>query len=265
MTQRLFLGKPGEITFTGDFHEIVVGDPQPGAPLLLRYDPHRIIPRKEPYRFGDPERPVIAHVLFRAGAPVFEVALHCTAGIIACPDVDPTGQGSMLSARLVIPADADLLVVWFSYDSASGVRFYDSDNGANYRFGFPGRELDRLAAAVERLPDAPFDRFQVSADAVSSVEAVRVPYVLVADRDCIKHELHLDRTGQADTHREAGRWGASIDVPHGAIVRFKVCHWVGGRRLIDDNGSAWYLAPAAEPDRTPSPPSELLDAAAAWR
>ena len=44
MIERLWLGKPAEISFTCDFHELVAGDLRPGAALLLRYDPHRIVP-----------------------------------------------------------------------------------------------------------------------------------------------------------------------------------------------------------------------------
>lgn len=261
MAQRLFLGKPAEITFTGDFHEIAAGDPRPGRPLLLRYDPHRIVPPEETYRFGDPDRPVTAHVLVRTDAPPLDVALHSPAGLIACPDADPTGQGSMLSAKLTLPADADLLVVWFSYANSAGAEVYDSDDGANYRFGFPGAEVESIAANVEHLPDAPGDRFQVSTDTAAKVEAVAVKHVLVADRTCTRHEFRLQRTEYAG----AARWSGSADVPHGAIVRFKVCYWIDERRLIDDNGGAWYLAPQPEPDRTPPPPPHLLHAAANWR
>ncbi len=44
MIERLGAGKPAEITFTCDFHELVGGDLRPGASVLLRYDPLRIVP-----------------------------------------------------------------------------------------------------------------------------------------------------------------------------------------------------------------------------
>lgn len=264
MRQRLWSGKPAEITFTCDFHELVAGDLRAGGPLLLRYDPHRIVPPGEPYRFGDPDRPVTAYLQFRLGEAPLQAALRSPAGIIACPDVDPTGQGSMLSAQLTVPADSDLLIVWFSYASTAGTVLYDSNYGANYRFGFPGREIDVLHASVTRRSDDPFDRFDVRLNATFPVEAVTVPFFLVADRGCTKHEMRLQLTEEAGAHPEARRWVGSIDVPHEATVRFKVCYWIGGRRLIDDNAGAWYLAPEPEPDRTPLPPAALLEAAAAW-
>ena len=96
MRQKLRAGTPAEITFTCDFHELLAGDLRPGGPLLLRYDPQRIVPRGEPYRFGDAERPVTAHLRFRANDAGIDVALRSPSGIVACPDVDVTGQGSML-------------------------------------------------------------------------------------------------------------------------------------------------------------------------
>ena len=76
MMKRPWAGKPAEITFTCDFHELVAGDLRPGGPLLLRYDPHRIVTSEEPYRFGDPDRPVTGHLLFHEGGSPLEVALR---------------------------------------------------------------------------------------------------------------------------------------------------------------------------------------------
>ena len=44
MIERARAGKPAEITFTCDFHELVGGDLRPGGSVLLRYDPLRIVP-----------------------------------------------------------------------------------------------------------------------------------------------------------------------------------------------------------------------------
>jgi Family of unknown function (DUF6209) len=268
MVERSGAGKPAEITFTCDFHELMGGDLRPGGSVLLRYDPLRIVPAEEPYRFGDPDRPVTAHVRFRASAEPMEVTLHSSSGLVPCPDVDPTGQGSMLTARIDVPDDAEQLTVWFSYAGASGETHYDSDFGANYRFGFPGREIDVVEATVIRLPDQPADRFEVTIRAATTVEGVAIPYFLVADPACAKHELLLSRVDQRTEANGGSRlpslWSATAEVPHGAIIRFKVCYWIGGRRLTDDNTGIWYLAPEPEPGRIPPPPPALLEAATAW-
>src|SRR5512134_2105620 len=269
MAERSGVGKPAQITFTCDFHELVGGDLRPGGSVLLRYDPLRIVPPEEPYRFGDPDRPVTAHVRFRQDALPTEVPLHSPAGVVPCPDVDPTGQGSMLSARIDVPDDAEQLTVWFSYAAASGEPHYDSDFGANYQFGFPRREIDVVRATVTRRPDQLADAFEVTVGTTDEVEGVAIPYFLVADPACAKHEVILQRVEHGTQVNSDRRlpylWSAATDVPHDAIIRFKICYWIGRRRLTDDNTGAWYLAPEPEPGRVPPPPPALLEAAAAWR
>ena len=265
MRQRLDAGKPAEITFTYDFHELVAGELRPGGPLLLRYDPIRIVPAEEPYRFGDPERPVMAHVRFGEGEAPIDVPLRSPGGIVPCPDINLTGQGSMLSAQVTLPEDAECITVWFSYaTTASRTIRYDSDYGANYRFGFPCREIDVVRATVTRQPDEPGDRFDLTVSTTQAVDDATVQFSLVGDATCTKHEVRLQRVGEVAAQERGTLWGAAIDLPHGATTRFKVCYWIGGHRLVDDNTGAFYLAPEPEPDSIPPPPPALLEAAAAW-
>lgn len=261
MVERLWCGKPAGIAFTCDFHELVTGDLRRGEPVLLRYDPYRIVPADEPYRFGDPARPILAHLQFHDGAPTAEVALQSPAGIVACPDVDPTGQGAMLGAAIDVPADAAQFVVWFSFAAAGGVVRYDSDFGANFRFGFASRDVDAVRATVHRRPGEATDRFEVSLEAAAGIEAVSVPF-LILDDPGRRHELGLQPAARTPDGRS---WAASVAVPHGAVVRYKLCYWIGGRRLVDDNAAAWYLAPEPGREPLPPPPPALLKAAAAWR
>ena len=44
MIATAYVGKPAQITFTADFHELLEGDLRPGEPVTLRYDPRRIVP-----------------------------------------------------------------------------------------------------------------------------------------------------------------------------------------------------------------------------
>lgn len=258
MRRRSRAGTPAEITFTADFHQLAAGDLRPGVPLLLRYDPHRLVPSGERWRFGDPDRPVRAHVRFHTDRPAAELALASEAGIVACPDQDPTGQGSMLSGRVDVPADADLLVVWFSWTGAAGEVHYDSAFGANYRFGFVCRDLDVSHATVDRHPDTATDRFELVVQADPAVEAITAQFVLLSDAGRMRHELSLVRGPE-------GRWEGAADVPRDAVLRFRIRYRLGPCLLTDDNAAAWYLAPPGSPDQPPPPPPALLAAAAAWR
>jgi Family of unknown function (DUF6209) len=264
MRRRLHAGKPAEITFTYDFHQLVGGELRPGGPVLLRYDPIRIVPAEEPYRFGDPERPIMAHLRFREGEAPIDVPLRSPGGIISCPHVNVTGQGSMLSAQVMLPEDAGRLTVWFSCMTASGAIRYDSDYGANYTFGFPCREITVVRATVTRQPDEAGDRFDLTVSTTRAVEEATVQFFVIGDAACIKHELPLQRVGEVAAQKRGILWAAAIDVPHGAVTRFKVCYCIGGRRLVDDNTGAFYLAPEPEPDSIPPAPQALLEAAAAW-
>ena len=264
MRQRRCAGKPAAITFTSDFHELVTGDLRPGASLLLRYVPLRIVPAGEAYRFGDPARPVCAHVQFAPGALPLDVPLVSPAGIIPCPDLDPTGQGSMLAAALGVPSDAELVNLWFTYDSAAGTVLYDSAYGANYRFGFPCRDIGAVETVVSPRPDGTTDRLDIVIRTADAVDDLLVQYVLAADPACLKHDLYMRRTGPDAAQPGAVAWAASVDIPHQATVRFRVCYWIGGRRLIEDDGGAWYMAPEAVADRPPPPSAAMLAAAAAW-
>jgi hypothetical protein len=265
MIKRREAGKPAQIIFTSDFHEVVTGDLRPGHPVVLSYDPKRIVPEGEPYMLGDPKWPVNASVPFRDGEPATNVMLESPGGMIKEPDEDITGQGSMLKAQLMVPDKADLVIVWFSYLSRSGAMVYDNDHGTNYYFGFPSRDIAVLSATVVSDPQTPYSGFAVSAAAAASVEAVSVRYRSVSDPKAEKAEVKLEKTGQSD---DQGRpiWSvAGVAVPYRSVVRFKVFYWIGGRRFKDDNSGHYYLAPQPEPDKVPPPPPELVKAAQAWK
>ena len=211
----------------------------------------RTVPAEEPYRFGDPERPVMAHVRFREGGAPIDVPLRSPGGIVPCPHVNLTGQGSMLSAQVVVPEDAACITIWFSYTTASGVIRDDSDYGANYRFGFPCREIDVVRATVTRQPEGPGDRFDLIVRTTQAVEDATAQFSLVGDTACIKHEVRLQRVSEVAAKERGLLWAAAIDLPHGATTRFKVCYWIGGRRLVDDNTGAFYSR--SSPNLTTSP------------
>jgi Family of unknown function (DUF6209) len=264
MIERRMARKPAQITFTYDFHEVVTGDLRPGHPVVLSYDPKRIIPEGEPYVLGHPEWPVNASVQFRDGEPETNVVLESPGGLVKEPDEDITGQGSMLKAQLMVPDEADLVIVWFSYLSRSGAMVYDNDHGTNYYFGFPSRDIAVLSATVDSDPQTLSSGFAVSVAAAVSVEAVSVRYRSISDPKAKKAEVKLEKTGQSD---DLGRpiWSvAGVAVPYRSVVRFKVFYWIGGRRFKDDNSGHYYLAPQPPAEEVPLPPKELVDAAAKW-
>ena len=162
MIERIHAGKPAQITFTHDFHELVTGDLRPGRPVHIRYDPSRIVPEGEAYLFGDPARPIVAHARFRDGDQAIAQPLESKAGVVVHPDTDVTGQGSMLSTSFSVPEEAERVTLWFSYPSAAGDTRYDSDYGANYCFGFPCRQVAVLAATVTSDPGTSLGHFALS-------------------------------------------------------------------------------------------------------
>jgi uncharacterized protein DUF6209 len=262
MIERIHAGKPAQITFTHDFHELVTGDLRPGRPVHIRYDPSRIVPEGEAYLFGDPVRPIVAHARFRDGDQAIAQPLESKAGVIVHPDTDVTGQGSMLSTSFSVPEEAERVTLWFSHPGAAGDTRYDSDYGANYCFGFPCRQVAVLAATVTSDPETSLGHFTLSVAADPAVEEVAVRFYVVADPACAKNHATLRRTEEIDPLGAV--WSVGVPVPRQAIVRFKLFYRMGPHNFEDDNGGHYYFAPQPEPDRPPPPPTELAKAALAW-
>ena len=214
MIERVHAGKPAQITFTRDFHELVTGDLRPGAAVDIRYDPKRIMPEGEAYLFGDPARPIIAHARFRDGGQPIARPLESPAGIVVHPDTDVTGQGSMLSTSFSVPEDAERVTLWFSFPTAAGDTRYDSDYGANYCFGFPCRHIAVLAATVTDDPQASSYHFALSVAADVGVEEVAVRYYLVADPTCSRDS----RDSAADRRKRPAGTGRVVDRHPGAAA-----------------------------------------------
>jgi hypothetical protein len=264
MKARADTGKPAHIRFTHDWHELLGGDLRPGAALVLRYDPARVVPEHDGYVFGDPKRPVTAWIDFGDGAPPLAVILQSDAGVLHTPDRDVTGHGSMLSTRLQVPAEATGVSVWFSYLARSGTVCVDDDHGARFRFGFCAHDLAlRDAWVTEEAGDAAA-RFGVEVGAHADVSAVRVSWRVLGANDAGAQEADLQSSGVT----EPGGWTLwridAIAVPKGAKVRFKLFYWRGGARLKDDNAGQYYLAPQPPDEVVPPPPEALAREALRW-
>jgi hypothetical protein len=252
--------EPPRITFTHDFHELVRGDLRPGAVLTLRYDPLRIVRPEDDYVFGDPGRPVVAHLLFRSGEPPLDRTLQSRLGMLSTPDIDRTGNGSMLTAQVPIPDDADRLEIWFTYASRRGLE-YDNDQGRNFWFGFTEAEFRLIDTDVVARDGGA--EFRVRVAAAKDVDKVTVRLRPVTAAAFEKIELDLARTDEVD-----GDWPvwslAGVQLPAGAHVLFKLYYWRAGVRYKDDNEGRYFPSPPPPVEIVPPPPPELAEAAKAW-
>lgn len=265
MIERREVGKPAQITFTCDFHELVTGDLCAGQPVRLSYDPRRIAPAEDiPIIFGGPQRPVTVFIRFRDDAPALSIEV-ASAGKAAVPDEDPTGQGSMLKTRVQIPDDAQRVSIWFLYVSANGKSCQDNDYGRNFNFRFPRQDITVLDADVSDDPQKRLGRFSVSVEAASCIDDISVRFYSLGSTSSIHHEAKLLRS-DVGTAPNRSIWSvAGLVVPYEAVIRFKIFYWVSGIRYKDDNSGHYYLAPQPLKPQIPPPPASLATAAQAWK
>jgi hypothetical protein len=162
-------------------------------------------------------------------------------------------------------ARAQVLIVWFSHASPDGSTHYDSDQGNNFRFSFPSRELRVVAADVVSNEQTHESVFTVEIACHPHVDRVLVRARAVNDEGFEK-EIDLTRSDAAGKSDPQGwpRWTLpKTPVPPGAIIEFKVYYWMRSVRYKDDNSGRYYLVPT--PKRTvPPPPRELAAAAQRW-
>lgn len=264
MTARAEAGKPAQIRFTRDWHELLSGELRPTMPLILHYDPARIVPEGDGYMFGDPKRPITAWLDFGPGVERQAITLHSPAGMLPHPHHDATGHRSMLHARVDVPAQASGVTVSFSYLGHSGTLHRDDDLGKQYHFGFAVHDIAvREARVVEPGAAAPA-RFALRVATHADVSAVRVRFRVIDRTRTEAQEADL----RPSDEREADGWCVWLldgtPVPSGATLRYKLYYWRGGTRLKDDNAGHYYLAPPPPPEPVPPPPDELGRASMRW-
>lgn len=260
MIAKAYVGKPAQITFTADFHELLDGDLRPGEPVTLRYDPRRIVPAGDPYIFGSPKYVINAFAQFRGEGPVSREILTSPAGIVAEPKYDISGRGSMLAATITVPDDAQRVIIWFSYLAASGELLFDNDDGKNFCLRFPSIDVSVVEATVVNDASKRTSEFAVSVAAIDAVEAVSVRFRIAGNTEFGHHEVSLRNTEKRPI------WSASgVAVPYQSSVQFKIYYWLRGTRYKDDNSSRYYLAPEPPAETVPPPPKELGEAALAWK
>lgn len=266
MVMRMGRGQAPQITFTLDFHQLLTGELGPGARCGVRYDPLRIVPAGDPYRHGDPARPVTGYARFHVGGEVTEVALHSPSGMPSEPDIDITGHGSVLVGAFDVPDDAEEVELWFSFEDVWGRTQWDSAFGGNYHFRFTHDDLQVLRADVSSDPQTPYSDFFVEVSAGPDVMGVTARYRVVNDPADPhgRQSVPLSRTGEDADGRVL--WSAgSVAVPYHAVLAFDLVYVAGGRTFKEDNQGRYFLAPRprtvlknmVEP---PGPPEELVRA-----
>jgi hypothetical protein len=240
MSRRISTGKSPHIIFTYDFHQLVYGELLADRDCTLSYDPLRIVPADDSYQFGDPSRPIIAHVQRQRSPSVHDVVLRSRTGKLHDIDIDYTGQGSMLHGQFHIYTDCEEVVVWFSYQDRTGGTRWDSDYGANYRFRFVSEDLKFLKVEVESR--IAVDQLKVQLAAAPEIERVIVRYRIVNDltKPTQEYLVELSPTTQRDS--EGGRlWSLAIALPQGAVVAYDLLYFVRGRRFKDDNSGRYFV------------------------
>lgn len=247
------LGKLAQITFTRDYHELVTGDLKANVNCHITYDPLRIVPQDGTYVHGDPNQPIVAHVRFQENGTTESKDLWSPSGIVSDPDIDVTGQGSMLVQDFFIPDGAEEFIIWFSYlDPNTGETRYDTDDDSHFHFRWPYHDAWVRKANVVDDPASCTSRFDLEVGAIPSITQVTVNWSLVNSKEPLKEIIPLDDTKQTDDGNKI--WILQQPVPKGAIVRFKLYYEMNGRKYKNDNASKYFLAPQPELIKVSPPP-----------
>ena len=254
------LGKPAQITFTYDYHELVTGDLKANANCHISYDPLRVVPQDGTYIHGNPHQPIVAHIRFQENGTTESKELISPSGTIDDPYISVSGQGSMLVQDFLIPDAAEELIIWFSYlDPQTGKTYYDTDNNTHFHFRWPYHDAwVREANVVNDKANVVDDKtsaasiFWLEVGAISSITQVKVNLSIVNSQEPLKEIISLKYTKQiVDGHKI---WFLQQPVPKGAIVKFKLYYDLNGRQYKNDNASKYFLAPQPEPIKVPPPP-----------
>ncbi|HEY0159330.1 MAG TPA: DUF6209 family protein [Thermoanaerobaculia bacterium] len=243
MVKRFLTGHP-RVSFTCNHWINLTGALKPGGRCVIAYDPTRIVPPGDPYRFGDPNRPVTAGIRFHPTGEETVVTLVSAGGIIENPEIDPSGAGSMLFAEIRIPEEVDELEFWFSFVDHLGTTVWDSNGGHNHHVRFPAHDIKVEKATLVNDPQSPFAKLSIAVTTQPEVDSVTARYRIVNDptRGDTTTEYKLKGEG-------GGAWAAgAIPVPHGATVLFDVVYTARGREFVDNNAGHSFLARTREQD-----------------
>ncbi|BAY73982.1 hypothetical protein NIES25_03900 [Nostoc linckia NIES-25] len=251
------LGKPAQITFTLDYHELITGDLKPNVNCHISYDPLRIVPQDGTYVHGDPNQPIFVHVQFQENGPTESKKLYSPNGIISDPHINVAGQGSMLFQEVFIPSDAKKLIIWFSYlDPNTNETLYDSDFDRHFHFRWPYHDAWIRKAEVVNGSTSSTSRFELEVGTIPSITEVSANWRVINTKEALKEVTPLTDTKQTDGDTKI--WTLQASVPKGAVVRFKLYYKVNGERYKNDNASQYFLVPQPKPLNVPPPPKASI-------
>ncbi|MDB5313823.1 MAG: hypothetical protein JWO38_8025 [Gemmataceae bacterium] len=238
---------------TNEFREGVTGWFLRGHPLTISYDPTRVVPPGDDYRFGDPARPVVAHVQFREDGPVTAVRLESWIGTPTTAAPTSAGRAPKLQGRIDIPDDAEWVTVWVTYTRPDGTTLYDSSFGRNFRFRFYHDELAVLRSDVVPKPGSGGGRLAVRVATDPAVERVVVRYRVLTDPPPpAPTSVDLRRTGEDDPEGRTIWEAPDVAVPADRVTAFDFVYFAADRPFKDNNQGQFFLAvdPAKRLDHT---------------
>lgn len=242
MIKRALAGQLAELMFTKDYREFLRGDLVPNHEVRINFDAERL-----PQVFDAPGASLEAHVLLHANTEPLVIPLESHTGILTRKSGIEPGAGSMVSALLQIPSDAERFELWFTATSGGKVLGYDSDNGKNFSFPFVAQDVRIEDAAVTPLAGSDRARFSVTVASSSGVSDLALDYRVTNQVPVAPATTHV-KLCETDTAPDGWqRWSTPlIEVPHNAVVAFSVTYMRDGKSYFDDNHHRGYLAPEPE-------------------
>ncbi len=229
--------------FTRNFREEIRGAFRAGSTALIRFDPFRVVPPHDDYKFGDPARPVEAHLRYKENAPFQATRLVSWVG-----EPDHIPQMAVIRAPKLlgdadIPADADWVEVYFTYQDAGGRIYYDSNWGKNYRFRFYQIEIHVIDSTIVVQPSRPLNEFLATVAAAPVVDRLIARYrILNSPTPLAETAVDLVRTEKLDEHGHVIWTTQGVQVPNQAVVVYDLIYYAEGRPFRDDNQGRYFVA-----------------------
>jgi hypothetical protein len=243
MLEHVKIHHPAHLVFTRDFHELLRGRLDRGTSCTISYDPARIVPPDEAYNFGDPNRPIVAHVQFAEPATVLDLPLESWVGIHTYTPPALMGEGPMLKGVFDVPANAEQVIIWFTFLASDGRTCFDSKHGRNYTFRFLHEDFKLLDAEVSGSGGDLLHRFVLRVEADEEIEQIVVRYrVTNAPGADVERPVDLARTDQPAADGCAVWEADGVLVPANAVVAFDVRYLIAGHWTTSDNQGNYYLA-----------------------